>query len=238
MPSFFENSWVIGAGTGIISSISSFFIIKAIDNNNNSKHLEQVNSANREIIQTLRPYVAEKGLPEKDIVNAIIVSAARRHNVKGEELYSISIICEELIHEIIENVYVSSEQKREYSLQLTEYLRKLSEEQPDAKKTNLGLTPDIEKELTQSNRMTAIMSACMGIAAGIVAGLLSFISSHTDPAVSENLINTMQFSLIIPVIPSAIILICFFAVLHVVRFLKKSTKNRPEESDAESSDDK
>lgn len=234
MLSFFENSWVVGTCTGIISSIFVFFITNA---KNNSRRFEQINSANREIIHSLRPYVAEKGLPEKEIVNAIIVSTARKYNVKDKELYSICIICEELIHEIIENVYVSSDQKREYSLQLADCLRKVREEEQDEKEEKSSLSSDFEKELTQNNEMAVIMSACIGIVAGTVVGLLSFISSHTDPSVNEKLIDTMQASLVIPIIPSAIVLVGFFVILHIMRFLQKK-KNRTEESDKKSSNDK
>lgn len=64
-----------------------------------------------DIIQALKPYVAERGLPEKEIVDAIIVSTARKYKVKCDELYSIRIICEELIREIVENVYVARREK-------------------------------------------------------------------------------------------------------------------------------
>ena len=109
MLAFLQNSWVVGIGGGIVSGIIVYFITNWLyKRKDNSKYLEQINRANMDIIQALKPYVAERGLPEKEIVDAIIVSTARKYKVKCDELYSIRIICEELIREIVENVYVAS----------------------------------------------------------------------------------------------------------------------------------
>lgn len=55
MLSFFENPWVICNGTSIISSIIVFFITNAIYRyKNNLKHCKQINSANRDILHTLK----------------------------------------------------------------------------------------------------------------------------------------------------------------------------------------
>lgn len=113
MLDFLQNSWVVGIGGGIISGIIVYIITNWMyKRKDNSKYLEQINRANTDIIHALKPYVAEKGLPEKEIVDAIIVSTARKYKVKSEELYSIRIICEELIREIVENVYVSVEKSK------------------------------------------------------------------------------------------------------------------------------
>ena len=42
-----------------------------------------------DIIRTLKPYIVEKGLPEKEIIDAIILSTARKNKVKNDELYFI-----------------------------------------------------------------------------------------------------------------------------------------------------
>ena len=102
MLDFLQNQWVVGIGGGIISGIIVFFITKWLfQRKDNSKYLEQIANANLDIIRTLKPYIAEKGLPEKEIIDAIISSTARKYKVKNDELYSIRIICEELIREII-----------------------------------------------------------------------------------------------------------------------------------------
>lgn len=126
MIEFLQNQWVVGIGGGIISGIIVFFITKWIlQRKDKSRYFEQISSANIDIIRTLKPYVAEKGLPDKQIIDAIISSVARKYNVEYSELYSVRVVCEELICEIIGNVYVSAEKKKEYSIQLQKYLQEL-----------------------------------------------------------------------------------------------------------------
>ena len=90
------------------------------------------------------------------------------------------IICEELIREIVENVYVASEKKQEYAKQLQEYLHKL-----DSEKSKDFLISDIEKEIKnltifkESNyrRKTATMvSALMSVFAAMATILISLIT--------------------------------------------------------------
>lgn len=143
MLDFLQNQWVVGIGGGIISGIIVFFITKwLLQRKDNSKYLEQIANANMDIIRALKPYIAEKGLPEKEIIDAIISSTARKYKVKNDELYSIRIICEELMREVIENVYVSADKKKEYSLQLKDYLQQLN-----TGKDKSLLVSDIQNEL-------------------------------------------------------------------------------------------
>ena len=174
---FLQNSWVVGIGGGIISGIIVYFFTNWLyKRKDRTKYLEQIDRANADIIHALKPYVAEIGLPEKEIVDAIIVSTARKYNVKSEELYSIRIICEELIREIVENAYVSSEKKQEYSLQLKDYLHTLENE-------NLKsfLISDIEKEIKTTHiyketnyrkRITTMLSTMMSVMAGLLTILI------------------------------------------------------------------
>lgn len=126
MLEFLQNQWVVGIGCSLISSIIVYSFSRFLfRRKENQRYFEQIVNSNKEIIRILKPYVAEKGLPEIEIVNAIISSVARKNKVKREDLYSIRIICEDLICEIIENVYVSTDKKREYSIQLNDYLNNL-----------------------------------------------------------------------------------------------------------------
>lgn len=116
MKEFLQNPWVCGIGGGIISGIIVFYITKwLMGKKDNSLYLRQIQSANLEVISILKPYIADNGLPNEKIMSAIIASTARKYNVEINELYQIQVFCEELIKEIVENVYVSSEKKKEYT---------------------------------------------------------------------------------------------------------------------------
>lgn len=236
MLAFLENQWVVGIGAGIISGIIVYFITKRFfQRKDNSKHLEQINSANMDIIRILKPYVAEKGLPEKEIIDAIILSTSRKYNVKSDELYSIRIVCEELIREIIENVYVSSDKKKEYSNSLKEYLLNLHSERDKSL-----LISDIKLELknsTQKNRMdymrkmSAILSATVSGFAAILTMLLSFFYMSTDFTLfqNQNLSNDINIPLIVILVSLFISLDGIFVIILIKQ--REHTRNRKSRRD-------
>lgn len=219
--SFLENQWVVGIGAGIISGIIVYLITKWVfQRKDNSKHLEQINNANMDIIRILKPYVAEKGLPEKEIIDAIILSTSRKYNVKSDELYSIRIVCEELIREIIENVYVSSDKKKEYSNNLKEYLLSLHSESDRS-----FLISDIELELKNSakktrvdykRKMSAILSVTVSGFAAVLTMLITFFYTFTDTTLFQNQdlnndttipLSIILVSLLLPIFGIALIIL-------------------------------
>lgn len=234
MLDFLQNSWVVGIGGGIISGIIVYIITNWMyKRKDNSKYLEQINRANTDIIHALKPYVAEKGLPEKEIVDAIIVSTARKYKVKSEELYSIRIICEELIREIVENVYVSVEKKQEYSTQLTEYLHKLNKEQIKS-----FLISDIEKEIrvadifTRSSyqRKTATtISFLTSIFAGIITTLLSALFVFF--ADTDNPFTIFENETVTAIVFVVIGITCGAMASSIIDFLRRLIKDLREDND-------
>lgn len=75
------------------------------------------------MLNRLRGYVVDNGLPEKEIINAVKVSISREYNLKLEELLNIKELCEELVTDIISNIYISSENKAKYINMLQTYLK-------------------------------------------------------------------------------------------------------------------
>ena len=126
-----QNPWSIGvAGAGIVSVATVFFIVFFVAGplrrrRNAAKHLGLINAANDEVIRTLKPYIAQQGFPDKEIIDAIVISTARKYKVSCREMYSVRIICEELGREIIENVYLTSARKQECATSLKNYLADL-----------------------------------------------------------------------------------------------------------------
>lgn len=126
MLQFLQNPWIVGIGGGIISGIIVFFVSNWImDKKSNSEYVGQIQAANTEVVNMLKPYIVDNGLPEKDVLDAIVASVSRKYKVKNDDLYSIKIFCEELIREIIGNVYVSNDKKAEYSKQLSDYINNI-----------------------------------------------------------------------------------------------------------------
>lgn len=143
MLNFLENPWVVGICGGIISGIIVYFFTELLcKRKGNANYLERVNRANLDLIHILKPYVVEKGLPSEEVIDAILLSTSRKHEVKCDDMYSVRIICEELIREIIEDTYIPSDKKQEYSQQLSEYLHRMNSEQSKASHTS-----DMEREM-------------------------------------------------------------------------------------------
>lgn len=86
MKEFLSNSWVVS----IISGILVFFITNAlILLQNRRKHKKQIKDANSMVLNHLRGYVVDNGLPDNKIINAVKASIAREYDIKYEELLSI-----------------------------------------------------------------------------------------------------------------------------------------------------
>ena len=120
---FFTHIWIVAIGGGLISGIIILLFTDWIRSRKSSKeHSLKVLTANKQVIDILKPYVADNGLPNTEIVDAIITSTARKVGVQENELFTVQEFCQELICEITGNVYVSADKKREYSELLKNYI--------------------------------------------------------------------------------------------------------------------
>ena len=189
MLNFLENPWVVGICGGIISGIIVYFFTELLcKKKGNSNYLERVNRANLDMIHILKPYVVEKGLPSEEVIDAILLSTSRKHGVKCDDLYSVRIICEELIREIIEDTYIPSDKKQEYSQQLGEYLHRMNSEQSKASHTS-----DMEREMrAQRNvenasfyRKASTFLSCTLAVFSFVFTMLSLIAPVLGPFLSN-----------------------------------------------------
>jgi hypothetical protein len=92
-----------------------------MDRKEKVEYHKQVRNANNSVINALKPYIAAKGLPDVKIFEALILSTARTVGINKEDMFSVKEYCEELIREIISDVYVSNDKKQEYTNSLSEY---------------------------------------------------------------------------------------------------------------------
>lgn len=165
-----KNTWFVGISTGIISGIVVFFFTKWImDRKERVEYFKRVSNANQNIIETLKTYIAENGLPDIEVLVALNMSTARAFNVDVNEMYSISDYCEELIREIMRDVYVSNEKKKEYIDMLVKYKEKIKTinyvEQYQTLKMN------DEKNRKQINADLPKIVAMLGMATGSFLGV-------------------------------------------------------------------
>ncbi len=107
-----NNPWVSGIVGGVISGLIVYFItILIFEKKENKEYVQKVTTANNELLYTMRPLVAQKQIPSVEIVNSIIESTARKYSVSKDSLYSIQILADDLVREIMENSFLTADQK-------------------------------------------------------------------------------------------------------------------------------
>src|SRR5690606_36341678 len=115
MQDIFNNAWVTGIGGGIISSLIVFFVTRYFFSKREKReYIQKTETANNEILYSIRPLVIEKKIPTKDILNAVRISTAKKYGVQQEDLYNEFSLSNDLINEIMGNSFLSSDQKLEF----------------------------------------------------------------------------------------------------------------------------
>ncbi len=216
--SFLENPWTSGIGGGLISGFIVFYVTRwFLQRKDKSGYRTSVNSANKQVINLLKAYVVDKGLPDYQIVNSIISAAAREFSVKREEMYDVIVICEELIKEIIGNVYVSSDQKQRYLEDLRLYMEKFENNNYHVNGCYL------EKVSNQSHYRTNYqnISFILGTVSAILAFLIPFLRQL--PNFFE---DSSNFTIMLIMMGS--ILISFYSTFIWIKFRKKLLDKRKE----------
>ena len=94
---FFSNAWVVSIVSGIIVFIITNAFIMFQDKKHNKK---QVFDANVMILNHLRSYVVDNGLPQVEIIEALKYSIAREYNIRYEELLTTTSVCEDLTKDL------------------------------------------------------------------------------------------------------------------------------------------
>lgn len=122
MKNLLSNNWFIGITSSVVSTLLYYIIINIIAK---FYKKESIYKANNEILTLLKPYVIDIGFPEIDIVLSLIEATSRKYNIQPNQMYSIKILCEELIKEITESIYITSEKKNEYNHQLIKYKKEI-----------------------------------------------------------------------------------------------------------------
>ncbi len=218
LKSFLENPWTSGIGGGLISGFIVFYVTRwFLQRKDKNGYITSVNSANKQVINLLKAYVVDKGLPDYQIVNSIISATAREFSVKREEMYDVIVICEELIKEIIGNVYVSSDQKQKYLEDLRLYMEQVENHNYHVDNCYL------EKVLNQSSYRTNYqnISFILGTVSAILAFLIPFL-----PRLPNFFKDSSNFTIMLIMMGS--ILISFYSTFILIKFRKKLLDKRKE----------
>lgn len=128
---FFSNPWVVGIGGGVLSGLLVTLITRYLfSKRERREYLQKVATANNEIIYAIRPAIAEKVIPSNEMLEALFSATARKYSVDESDLYSKASLANELIKEVMDNTFLSSQQKVEFCSLLSS-LKKIRKEGPE-----------------------------------------------------------------------------------------------------------
>ncbi len=220
MIQFLKNTWVVGIIGGIISGLIVFFITEYLVIRRNNKIYEnKIKQANIDMINLLKPYIADFGLPEIDIFRSLISATARKYEIDTRYMYTIVTYCEELVLEIIGNVYLSKEKKNEYTIHILDYIEPLKKDEKQREEEII-----LEGAMKYNRfspwyigyRRKSIISYTSAILTFLISILVIFVNNNQDILLRLKYFfqnNTILVSVLIPIIISI-----FFLV--IARFLR------------------
>lgn len=199
MKELFSNPWV----TSIISGFLVFFITNSIDKKKSKK---QIYNANKNLINNLNDYIVNDGLPQEEIINAIKSSIAREYGIKNADLFSTKTIFEELINGIINNTYISNDNKKKYISMLQEEMKK-----------------DINMDNNNFDNKSSLINS--SVIASIVAGIVTFLMPWIM-ALIKGSDETFSISIIIPLEQTGIAIIFTVVIILSIKLLNSNNKTR------------
>ena len=119
--SLLSNAWLIGIATGVASGLLVTWLLRVlISKKKTREYKQQLVTANREIIYSIRAGIPEGNMPSREVIEAMIHATARRYEVEASELYTIGELIEELVKEVMDTSFLSSQKKEEYCTSLLE----------------------------------------------------------------------------------------------------------------------
>jgi hypothetical protein len=116
-----ENTWFVGIVGGIISGLMVFYITNWISSKVNKKeYFKKVVNANNEVVYVLRQAISEGEFPDANIIDSIIKATGRKYFVNVKDMYAGSAIIENLVKEVFDTSFISTDIKIESSKRLLE----------------------------------------------------------------------------------------------------------------------
>ena len=211
----FSNPWVIGVGGGVISGLLVTLITRYLFSRREQREYRQkVETANNEIIYAIRPAIAEKVIPSSAMLEALFSATARKYGVNSADLLSRVGLANELMKEVMDNTFLSSQQKVEFCELL------IGVKQPEAE-----ATPKLLVEVvTVTKRGDAFdSSAVLGMTTAVMALVVTmyiYLKKREDFLGGELLVRVFPL-----LIGAAVIPIAVFMFLDLAR---RRTRLRPE----------
>ncbi|WIG83242.1 hypothetical protein KFZ68_15100 [Photobacterium damselae] len=170
-----NNTWVVGIGGGILSGLIVTLITRYFfSKKDNKEYAQKIASVNREVVYALRPGISEGYIPDEEVMNSLINATARKYRVERSDVYQAKQIAEELIKEIMDSSFISSDTKKSYCSTLAHLVSVSSSDDQLALEEFERKTIESDYRQKQSERMSAMF--------GMTAAMLTMAATLTSLA--------------------------------------------------------
>ncbi len=216
---FLNNAWVVGTGGGILSGLTVMWISRFMfSRKENGIYIQNLRSANNEVIYALRPAISENKFPSIEIVDALIEANCRKFKVEKQDMYNVKQIAEELTKEIMDTSFISYDNKQELFQHLINLYK---EEINDVKETGVNKdmeVPEYKKRLL--NSVTSVIGMMTTVLVFAIT-MLSFYSKEINNAFNFSDSQSFKPLTMIGMILTAVMLMIIIVSLDIEKHLRR-----------------
>jgi hypothetical protein len=212
--------------SGLIVTLITRYLFSRRDNR---EYVQKVEAVNREVVYALRPGISEGHIPTEEVLESLINATARKYRVSRDDTFQPKQIAEELIKQVMDSSFISSETKKNYCETLDHLVR------APGPSTDLAAAR-VELKVAESDyraRMVTRMSSILGLTAAMVTMLTVFTRIVDRPA-SSPLANV--FDVLVPTMVVLVATLVAMAAMLSARTLRsrrrgdQGEKSKPSEA--------
>ncbi|TRY30328.1 hypothetical protein [Aliiglaciecola sp. M165] len=227
-----NNAWVVGIGGGILSGLLVTLITRYIfSKKDNKEYIQKLATVNREVVYALRPGISEGHIPDEEVLSSLINATARKYKVTRDDVFRPKQIAEELIKEIMDSSFISSETKKNYCETLAHLISK-KEEVEDVLSNSSA--ENLERKISESDyrsRLVARMSSILGLTAAM--GTMTVVLLRDLGAINDGGFSKL-FDIAAP--GFTVVFATMVAMMAMVLTMKlKTLRNESQDNDSEKS---
>lgn len=198
MMDFVSNDWFISFVSGITVYVGQRIWERRKENR---ELLRDIQIANQEVLQAIRPHISEGLTPERPLIDSLLSSTSKKYGLQVNQLYSINEVVDELVKEVLGSSFISVRVKNEFCNTLTSIKTTLESNEDvgfsenvesHVKQRGLTLTPVLLLLFTVVTSISAIMGELAGRDLALKVGAETMSASFV--ALAIGIIGTILFT--------------------------------------------
>ena len=225
-----SDPWVTGIGGGIVSGLIVYPVSQRVFTNRSAiEYRRNVQGANREVLYALRAGITESALPNRDVIEALLRSTAKKYAVGVEDVYDLPTLCDDLIKEVMDSSFISARQKLEFSAQVNALDAVASDKQPAI----VGVRHDVtalrsyDTSITYRRDVTTYVSLLIGAMTAVMTTLVAFIMFQTREASTQGAGSVLTLTL--PTIAALLVVLLSASAVAMSRYWRRNQTPRSED---------